>query len=71
MAPTQLETYQKILNQGYVWIKTENGFITKDDVPSTFGLYTIWYRILLVQKDYGKTFALTKEELENEQILEK
>ena len=58
------ETYEKILNQGYVWIKTENGFITKDDVPSAFGLHTIWYRILLVQKDYGKTFALTKEELE-------
>ena len=57
------ETHEKILNQGYVWIKTENGFITKDDVQSTFGLYTIWYRILLVQKDYGKTFALTKEEL--------
>ena len=64
MTPTWEETYQKIKEQGYVWIKTENGFITKDDVPNTFGLHTIWYRILLVQKDYGKTFALTREELE-------
>ena len=63
MAPTWQETYQKILNQGYVWIKTENGFITKDDVPNYYGLHTIWYRISLIQKDYGKTFALTKEEL--------
>ena len=64
IAPTWEETYKKIEDQGYVWIKTESGFITKDDVPNTFGLYTIWYRILLVQKDYGKSFALTKEELE-------
>ena len=46
IAPSWSETYESILNQGYVWIKTENGFITKDDVPSTFGIHTIWYRIL-------------------------
>ena len=63
-APTWLEIYQKILNQGYAWIKTENGFITKDDVPNYYGLRTMWYRISLIQKDYGKTFALMKEELE-------
>ena len=64
MAPTWEETYQKIEEQGYVWIKTENGFITKDNVPNCYGFRTMWYRISLVQKDYGKTFALTKEELE-------
>ena len=64
MAPTWEETYQKIKEQGYVWIKTENGFITKDDLPNYYGLRTMWYRISLIQKDYGKTFALTKEELE-------
>ena len=32
IAPSWSETYESILNQGYVWIKTENGFITKDDV---------------------------------------
>ena len=63
IAPSWSETYEKILNQGYVWIRTENGFITKDDVPNYYSLRTMWYRISLVQKDYGKTFALTKEEL--------
>ena len=55
---------QKIKEQGYVWIKTENGFITKDDLPKYISMRTFWYNIALVQKDYGKTFALTKEELE-------
>lgn len=64
MAPTWSETMQKIEKQGYVWIKTENGFITKDDIPNYFSLRTVWYRISLTQKDYGKTFALTKEELQ-------
>ena len=63
MTPTWLETDQKILNQGYAWIKTENGFITKDDVPNHDSLHTMWYRISLIQKDYGKTLALMKEEL--------
>lgn len=63
MAPTWWETYQKIEKQGYVWIKTESGFITKDDIPNNFTLRTVWYNISLIQKDYGKTFALTKEEL--------
>ena len=62
MAPTWWETYQKIEKQGYVWIKTESGFITKDDIPNNFTLRTVWYNISLTQKDYGKTFALTKEE---------
>lgn len=64
MAPTWSETMQKIEKQGYVWIKTESGFITKDDIPNNFSLRTVWYRISLTQKDYGKTFALTKEELQ-------
>ena len=63
MAPTWCETYQKIEKQGYVWIKTENGFITKDDVPKYFSTRTLLFGITLSQKDYGKTLALTKEEL--------
>ena len=63
MAPSWSETMQKIEKQGYVWIKTESGFITRDDIPSYFSLHTVWYNISLTQKDYGKTFALTKEEL--------
>ena len=64
IAPTWEETYKKIEEQGYVWIKTESGFITKDDLPKYISMRTFWYNIALVQKDYGKTFALTKEELE-------
>ena len=58
------ETYQKIKEQGYVWIKTEEGEIVKDNLPKFVSTRTFWYNIALVQKDYGKTFALTKEELE-------
>ena len=65
ISPSWWETYQKIKNQGYVWIKTNSGFITKDDIPNNFSLRTLWYHINITQKDYGKTFALTKEELEN------
>lgn len=64
MAPSWEETYRKIEKQGYVWIKTEGGFITKDDIPDYFFLRTVWYKISLTQKDYGRTFALTKEELQ-------
>ena len=63
MAPSWQDTYQKIKAQGYVWIKTEDGFITKDDLPPYFSAQTFLYNIALTQKDYGKTFALTKEEL--------
>lgn len=40
-APTWEETYQKILSQGYAWIKAENGFITKDDVPNYYSFRTM------------------------------
>ena len=64
MNKTWLKTYQKIKEQGYVWIKTEEGEIVKDDLPKFKSPRTFWYNIELTQKDYGKTFALTKEELE-------
>ena len=50
MAPSWSETMQKIEKQGYVWIKTKDGFITKDDIPSYFSLHTVWYKIALIQK---------------------
>ena len=40
-APTWQETYKKIKEQGYVWIKTESGFITKDDVPNYYSFRTM------------------------------
>lgn len=63
MMPTWWETFKKIQTQGYVWIKTKDGLITKDDLPNNFSFRTLWYRVSLTQQDYGKTFALTKEEL--------
>lgn len=66
IAPGKEELWDKAEKQGYVWIKTENGFITKDDINSYNRLSTVWYNILISQKDYGKTWAFTKEELINE-----
>ena len=63
IAPGQEELWNKARKQGYVWIKTKNGFITKDNINSYYELATVWYHIWLSQKDYGKTWAFTKEEL--------
>ena len=49
--------------QGYVWIKTENGFITTDELCDYLRIKTSLYDIWLLQEDYGKTWAFTKEEL--------
>lgn len=66
MVSGQEELWDKADKQGYVWIKTENGFVTKDDLNSYNRLCTVWYRVWLRQRDYGKTWAFTKEELTNE-----
>lgn len=50
--------------QGYVWIKTKNGFITTDELSAYNRIKTGIYEVWLSQKDYGKTWAFTKEELE-------
>ena len=49
--------------QGYVWIRTENGFVAKDELDSYSRIKTEIYEVWLSQKDYGRTWALTKEEL--------
>ena len=71
IAPTWEETLEKIREQGYVYVKTPtkiNGeyWIHKEEVSSSRpSLCVIWYpEIILAQKYYGITFALTKEELE-------
>lgn len=66
MAPGQEELWDKAEQQGYVWIKTEDGFITKDDLSPYIRISTFLFNINLSQKDYGKTWAFTKEELKNE-----
>ena len=72
IAPTWQETLEKIRKQGYVYIKIqkENGdyWIRKQDVLNhLLNMEVFLYPdIVLSQKYYGITFALTKEELENE-----
>ena len=52
--------------QGYVWIKTKNGFITTDELCDYLRIKTRLYDVWLLQEDYGKTWAFTKEELMEE-----
>lgn len=70
IAPTWEEVLEKIRKQGYVYIKTPTKisgeyWIHKEEVSSNrFNLKVIFYpEIILDQKYYGITFALTKEEL--------
>lgn len=62
--PSEKELWDKANAQGYVWIKSDTGFITKDELDTYSRLETVWYKVWLHQEDYGKTWALTKEELE-------
>ena len=61
--PGQEELWDRAEKQGYVWIKTENGFITTDELDSYSRIKTGIYEVWLSQEDYGKTWAFTKEEL--------
>ena len=58
------QIYKRIKKQGYVWIKLKYGAIIKDEVYKYFRRKTVFFSISLKRQDYGKTFALTKEELE-------
>lgn len=62
--PSQEDLWDKAIKMGYVWIKTEDGFITKDELSAWCQIRTQWYAVYLHQKDYGKTWAFTREELE-------
>lgn len=57
------QIYRMIKKQGYVWIKLKDGCIIKDEVFKYFIRRTVCFNVALKRKDYGKTFALTKEEL--------
>ena len=54
--------------QGYVWIKTKNRFIATDELCDYLRIKTRLYDILLLQEDYGKTWAFTKDELIKEDL---
>ena len=58
------QIYRMIKKQGYVLVKLKYGSITKDELFKYFIHRTVYFNIALKRKDYGKTFALTKEELE-------
>ena len=57
------QIYRMIKKQGYVWVKLKYGSITKDELFKYFIHRTVYFKVALKRKDYGKTFALTKEEL--------
>ena len=58
------QIYKRIKKQGYVWVKLKDNCIITDEVYKHFRRCTVHFKISLKRKDYGKTFALTKEELE-------
>lgn len=58
------QIYKIIKKQGYVWVKLKDDTIIPDEVFRYFRRRTAYFKIALKRKDYGKTFALTKEELE-------
>ena len=64
MSSAWRQIYKRIKKQGYVWVKLKYGAIIKDEVFKYFRRRTAYFKIALKRKDYGKTFALTKEELE-------
>ena len=63
MAPGQEDLWEMAGKQGYVWIKTKNGFVTKDELDSYSRIKTEIYEVWLSQKDYGRTWAFTEGEL--------
>ena len=52
--------------QGYVWIRTEHGFVTTDELASYCRIETSWHKVLLSQENYGRTWAFTEEELKTQ-----
>lgn len=66
VSPGQEDLWDRAEKQGYVWIKTENGFITTDELSTYNRIKTGIYEVWLSQEDYGKTWAFTKDELMKE-----
>ena len=58
------QIYKQIKKQEYVWVKLKDDTIIPDEVFKYFRRKTAYFKIALKRQDYGKTFALTKEELE-------
>ena len=58
------QLYKRIKKQGYVWVKLKDNCIVPEEVFKYFRRCTVHFKVSLKRRDYGKTFALTKEELE-------
>ena len=58
------QLYKRIKKQGYVWIKLKDNCIVPEKIFKHLRRRTVCFNVALKRKDYGKTFALTKEELE-------
>lgn len=57
------ELWEGAQRQGYVYVRTESGFVTRDDLSPHNPVRTSWYGVWLSQGDYGKTWALEEKEL--------
>lgn len=64
ISPGQEELWDMAEKQGYVWIKTKNGFVTRDELNSYSRIKTEIYEVWLSQETYGREWALTEGELE-------
>ena len=66
-ALSQEELWKAAENQEYVWVKLPQdsgvNFITTDEVSLPLCLHTVMFKVSLRQEDYGKTWALSKDEL--------
>ena len=68
IVPTWDETLEKAKSQGYVYIKTpkQNGgyWVHPESINHLTNKVFLYPEIILSQKNYGITWALSKEELE-------
>ena len=60
---SQKDLWIKADKQGYVFVKSESGYISKEELDS-WGIRTLWSNVFLNQKTYGIKWAFTREELE-------
>lgn len=63
---SQQDLWDEAERNGKVYVKTENGHIVEDSLTPYISIRTFIYNISLTQETYGKNWALTREELENE-----
>lgn len=63
ISPGQEELWGMAQKQGYVWIKSKNGFVIRDEFNSYSRIKTEIYEVWLSPETYGREWALTEGEL--------